>query len=228
MRRWMTAFLAVMMILLMCLILGACKEKEVASIASEEIVAEEAGAKAISETADIIKTIEPDAEETIGKDIPLQIESIILYKDGSIRIVPTDDLKKNEIGDSEADSIMPFAESGTAKDIYVLKIGNGGYRVILALMDDGTISAVNSLSLLEDHICVVMDNVAGRDNFVGIEQAENEDEGEGEDGNGNTNDERNGNGFSIIGKTETGDDVVLDPILLSDNARVTAEEEDTQ
>ena len=35
-------------------------------------------------------------------------------------------------------------------------------------------------------------------------------------------------GFSIVGKTEDGDEVVLDPVLLSENARAVAGEEDEE
>ena len=52
---------------------------------------------------------------------------------------------------------------------------------------------------MEDHILAVMDNLGGRDSFTGIEEQEGED------------------GFSIVGKTEEGDDVLLDPVILSEN-----------
>ena len=191
---------------------------------SDKDAEKDAGAKGNPE--DIVTTITPDAEDVIGKNQPMQIESITLYKDGSIEVVPTDDLKKNELADSKATSLAPFAESGKAKEIYLCRVGNDGYRVVLALMDDGTISAVNTLSLFKDHIFVVMDRVAGRDNFVGVEETEVEGEGEGESGGGDIEDERNGNGFSIIGKTETGDDVVLDSVLFSDSARAEAGDEE--
>ena len=61
---------------------------------------------------------------------------------------------------------MPFAESGKVKDMYLCRIGNGGYRTIVALMDDGTVSAVNTRALIEDHILAVMDNLGGRDSFT--------------------------------------------------------------
>ena len=97
---------------------------------------------------------------------------------------------------------MPFAESGEAKDIYLMRVGNGGYRTIVALMEDGTISAINTRALIEDHIVAVMDTLGGRDSFNGVEQEESEE------------------GFSIIGKTEEGDDVILDPVLLTEEDEV--------
>lgn len=246
MKKITACILALIMLLTAAFALSACnkKESDKADIETEENktesetdkksadadadkdAEEESETKAKVNPEDIVKTINPDAEDVIGKNLPMQIESIVLYKDGSIEIVPTDDLKKNELADSKATSLAPFAESGKAKDIYLCRVGNDGYRVLLALMDDNTISAVNTLSLFEDHICVVMDNVAGRDNFTGVEETKVEGEGEGESGGGDVDDERNGNGFSIIGKTETGDDVVLDAVLLSDSARAEAEDEE--
>lgn len=205
------AYLLVLVITLsMTLLLGSCKsgegnktnDSDVTHAASAEAKksddANDAADGEAEDPANIVKTLEPDAEDVIEKDLPLQIEKVILYKNGSVRIIPTGDLKKNELGGSEADSIMPFAESGKIKDIYLCSIGNGGYRTIVALTEDGTISAVNTRALIEDHIVAVMDNLGGRDSFTGVEQEENED------------------GFSIIGKTGEGEDVILDPVLLSD------------
>ena len=211
MKRIIAYLLALVMILSMTFVLGSCRSKEGNKTNDTEVTqAASADAKdsddaddaaedgEAEDPANIVKTLEPDAEDVIEKDLPLQIEKVILYKNGSIRIIPTDDLKKNELGDSEADSIMPFAESGKIKDIYLCRIGNGGYRTIVALTEEGPISAVNTRALIEDHIVAVMDNLGGRDSFTGVEQEENED------------------GFSIIGKTEEGDDVILDPVILSD------------
>lgn len=211
MKRIVSYLMVLLMILSMTVMLGSCKSREdnqandtEATETSSSDAQNPDDAKDTADTgededpADIVKTIEPDAEEVIENDIPMQIEKVILYKNGSIRIIPTDDLKKNELGDSDADSIMPFAESGEIKDIYLCRIGNGGYRTIVALTEEGTISAVNTRALIEDHIVAVMDNLGGRDSFTDVEQEESED------------------GFSIIGKTEEGDDVRLDPVILPD------------
>ena len=210
MKKLIAFLLALLMMLSASFVLASCKDKD--NTESQEsktvengVTIEEDGK---DDMAEVAETFKPDSEEEIGHDLPLEIESITLFKDGSVRIVPTGDLKKNELGDSDADSIMPFAESGPIKDLYVYRIGNGGYRVILGVTEEGTVSAVNALALLEDHIAVVMDNLGGRDSFVSIEQIEAED------------------GFSIIGKTREGDDVVLDPVLLSNDARGTAEDEE--
>ena len=221
MRKTIASILALLMIMNAAFVLGSCAKKEDTAVATEETV-EAAKDESLNqdggsenkdekseENADIKKILEPDNEETLGRDIPLQIESVVLYKNGSIEIVPTDDLRKNELGDGEADRLMPFAESGKdeegndemtglARDIYLMKIGDAGYRTIVALMENGTLAAINPRALIEDHIVAVKDNLGGRDSFTGVEQTEGE------------------TGYSIIGKTEEGDDVVLDPVILTE------------
>ena len=160
------------------------------------------GAKSTEDISgsDVVTSFRPDGEGMLDHALPMEIESIELLKDGTVILVPTGSLKENELGDSEATSLMPFADSGDVKvkEIYLLSIGNGGYRTIVALMDDGTISAINPRALIEDHIIAVKDRLGGRDSFVGFEQAEDED------------------AFGIIGKTEEGDDVILDPVILEE------------
>ena len=218
MKRVIASLLILIMLLSMTIALGSCKKNESEmGLATENTVdkeeektkkpkedkkeTEEAEPAKINER-DIEKSFEPDAEGVIGKDLPMQIEKVALLKDSSVVLIPTDKLKENELGESKATSLMPFADSGEddakIKDIYLLKIGNAGNRTILALLDDGTISAINTRALIEDHIIAVMDNVGGRDTFTSIEQEKDEEEGS----------------FSIIGMTEDGEEVTLDPVLL--------------
>lgn len=186
--------LAMILALVLMVCMSSCGKKDdgaagdAASDAQTEQSAdtEEAG----EELPEVVKTIE-GVDEDLGPREPLQIDSITLYADGSVAIVPTDDLKKNEIKD-DAQAVYPFKESGKVEDISVADYGNGGYRTIVALMDDGTISVVNGRALVEDHIFAVIDNVANRDNFVKIENVQEED------------------GFYIVGTTEDGAEVVLD------------------
>ena len=224
MKKTIALLLALLMMMSITVVLGSCgsKDKDKDNTENSETEAteeqketgeeakEDAKEDTKEDTAEVKTTFAPDSEEEIGHDLPLEIESITLYKDGSVKIVPTGDLKKNAESNNELENgaIYPFAESGPLKDLYVYRIGNGGYRVVLGVTEEGTVSAVNALALLEDHIAVVMDNLGGRDSFIEIEQVEGED------------------GFSIVGKTEEGDEVVLDPVLLSDEARGTAEDEE--
>lgn len=190
--------MALLLALVLMISMTACGNKEDGSdpdteelgTATEETVKEEQAEQEEKEPAEVIKTID-GIDEDLGPREPLMIESITLYDDGSIAIVPTDELKKNEIKDDAA-AVYPFAESGEADDVCVVDYGNGGYRTILALMKDGSISAVNGRALVEDHIFAVMDNVANRDNFVKIESVTGED------------------GSSIVATTDEGEEIILD------------------
>lgn len=185
--------LALMLALVLMVCMGSCGKKdaeEAADTSADTQTEEAAEEEPAEELPEVVKTIE-GVDEDIGPREPLQIDSITLYADGSVAIVPVDDLKKNEIKD-DAQAVYPFKESGKVEDVAVADYGNGGYRTIVALMKDGTISVVNGRALVEDHIFAVIDNVANRDTFVEIQNVEQED------------------GYYIVGVTEDGNEVILD------------------
>ena len=149
--------------------------------------------KADTETAAVVTTF--DEIDTEGMDDePLQLESITLYDDGSVRIVPLDKVKEiAETNDELTDgAAYPFKDIGKVKQIYLVRFGNGGYRTLIALMDDGTLSALSAKDLIEEHILVVMPNLTGRDTYVSVEQREDED------------------GFGVVGITDTDEEIELD------------------
>lgn len=195
MKKILTIILTLMLISAMALTLGSCGSKD-GETEPEETQTEQTETEETEEpeAAEVVKTIS-DIDTEDMHDMPLQIESVTLFDDGSVMLVPLEDLKKNAETNDELDengAMYPFADSGKAKDIYLVRFGNGGYRTIIALMDDGTLSALSAKELIEDQIAVVMPNVSGRDNFVSVEQKEYED------------------GFGVVGKTEDGEEVELD------------------
>ena len=189
--------LAIILALIMALSMTACGNDD-----AEEAAAADAGSAAGTEEsepeenaseapdAEVVKAIE-GVDEDLGPMMPLMIDSIILYDDGSVAVIPTDELRKNEIND-DAEAVYPFEDSGEVADVYVMSYGNAGYRTLIALMKDGSVSAVNGRALVEDHIFAVMDNVANRDNFVSVENVSDE------------------SATSIVATTEDGTEVVLD------------------
>ena len=188
--------LSLLLILALAMMLAACgaKDGEGAGEASgQEEVAEQEEAE--EPAAEVVKAIdEVDNVET--NDLPLQIESITLFDDGTLRIVPTDDLLKNaETNDELVDgAIYPFEESGKVKDVYLVRYGNGGYRTIICLMDDGSLSALSANELIKDHITVVWDKLTGRDTYVSVEERLSEDE----------------DAYGVVGITEDGEEIDLD------------------
>jgi hypothetical protein len=187
-----TITVILVMLLTLAMMLAACGNKKEEAPKEEESTTEKTEVVEV-DTPDVVKSFdEIDTEDMM--DLPLQIESVTLFDDGSVRIVPLDDLKKNAESNDELvdDAMYPFDDSGKAVDIFLVRFGNGGYRTIIALMEDGSLSALSARELIEDRICVVMDNVSGRDGFVSVEEVENEDS------------------FGVIGRTESGDEVELD------------------
>jgi hypothetical protein len=185
MKKTITVMMTLLMIFAMTLGMSACK----ASSDKEEGDAKQE--PAATDTEKIVTSI-TDIDTEDMNDLPLEIESVTLFEDGSVRIVPTGDLKKNEIKDDKTDAIYPFREFGKAKEIYLVRFGNNGYRTVIALMDDGTLSALSARELIEDRIAVVMPNVSGRDNYVSVEEVKDEDS------------------YKVIGKTDDGEEIELD------------------
>lgn len=185
--------LSVLLILALAMTLNACKAKD-ADTAEPE--AEEPQTEVAAEPeVEVVKVIdEIDIEDAAER--PLQIESITLFEDGKLRIVPTDDLLKNaETNDELVDgAIYPFDDSGKVKDVYLVRYGNGGYRTIICLMDDGSLSAMSANELIKDHITVVWDNLTGRDTYVSVEERKSEDE----------------DSYGVVGITEDGEEIDLD------------------
>jgi hypothetical protein len=186
--------LALVMMICMCACGNKSEEADASGAAADSQTEEQAEAseEPAEDLPEAVKTIEGiDDEETLKNREPLMIDSITLYDDGSLAVVPNEDLRKNEIKD-DAEAVYPFEESGKVKDFWVVDYGNAGYRTIIALLKDGSISAVNGRALVEDHIFAVMDDVANRDNFESVENRTDED------------------ASTIVGITEDGEEVLLD------------------
>ena len=182
-----TSVFAAVLIIAMLLLAACGKAGEAAGEAEEQSEA------APEETVQVLKSFDEIDTEDMN-DEPLQIESVQLLEDGTVRIVPTEDLLKNaETNDELVDGAMyPFADSGKVKDIYLVRFGNGGYRTIICLMEDGSLSALSAKELIEDHITVVWDNLTGRDTYVSVEQKQDDD------------------AFGVVGITEDDEEIELD------------------
>lgn len=190
--------LLVMLLILsisVCVMFAGCGAKNAEEPAAEEAVEEGAEAEAEEPAVEAVKTIDEIDTEDMN-DLPLQIESITLLEDGTLRIIPVDDLLKNAETNNELvdGAIYPFADSGKVKDVYLVRFGNGGYRTIICLMDDGSLSAMSAKELINDHITVIWDNLTGRDTYVSVEERLSED----------------GDAFGVVGITEDGEEIDLD------------------
>lgn len=178
-----------------CVMFAGCGAKNKEEPAAEETVEEQEEEEAKEPAVEAVKTIDGIDTEDMN-DLPLQIESITLLEDGTLRIIPVDDLLKNAETNNELvdGAIYPFADSGKIKDVYLVRFGNGGYRTIICLMDDGSLSAMSANELINDHITVIWDNLTGRDTYVSVEERLSED----------------GDAYGVVGITEDGEEIDLD------------------
>ena len=187
--------LAILLMLTLTVMLAGCKAKTAEEPAAEEVPEQEEVAEEEEPAVEVVKVIdEIDTEDMV--EPPLQIESITLFEDGSLRIVPLEDLLKNAESNNEVveGAIYPFEDSGKVKDVFLVRFGNGGFRTIICLMDDGSLSALSGKELINDHITVVWDNLTGRDTYVSVEERPSED----------------GEAYGVVGITEDGEEIDLD------------------
>ena len=183
-------FLSLMLIIAMMFMLVSCGGKGGDSEQSAEPAETE---ESTTQSAEVIKTLEEiDTEDMM--DVPLQIKSITLYDDGTLKIVPVDDLLKNAETNNEVvdGAVYPFTDSGKVKDFYLVRFGNGGFRTLICLMDDGTLSALSATELIDDHIFIVMDRLTGRDNYINVKEVKYDD------------------AFGVVGITEDDEEIDLD------------------
>ena len=184
------SFLSLLLIIAMVFMLTACGGKDGEAEETGEPTETE---ETVTETANVVKTLEEiDTEDMM--DLPLQIKSITLFDDGTLAIVPVNDLLKNAETNNEVvdGAVYPFADSGEVKDFYLVRFGNGGFRTLICLMDDGTLSALSATELIDDHIFIVMDRLTGRDTYVNVKEVLYED------------------AFGVVGITEDDEEIDLD------------------
>ena len=196
-RKRLLGLLSLLLILSLSVTLSACgKKTDEETEVTEGTQVEEPQEETVEEPVkEVVKTIDEIDTEDMN-DIPLQIESITLFEDGTLRIVPVEDLLKNAETNNELvdGAIYPFEDSGKVKDVFLVRFGNGGYRTIICLMDDGSLSAMSAKELIEDHITVIWDNLTGRDTYVSVEERKAAD----------------GDSFGVVGITEDGEEIDLD------------------
>jgi hypothetical protein len=190
-KKRLLGLISVLLMLVLAMSLTACGDKKSGEPAAAD-TSEETVEEPVVEASKVIDEI--DTEDM--HDLPLQIESIALFEDGTLRIVPVDDLLKNAETNNELvdGAIFPFEDSGKVKDVFLVRFGNGGYRTIICLMDDGSLSALSANELINDHITVVWDNLTGRDTYVSVKEQLSEDE----------------SGYKVVGVTEDGEEIDLD------------------
>ena len=153
------------------------------------------GGDPVEEGPAVVTLIE-DIDTADMLDMPLEMESVTLYEDGRVKVVPTGEMLAYYEGTDvlEDGGVYPFDYIDKVKEIYLVRFGNGGYRTVIALMEDGSLSAMSANELINDHITVIWDNLTGRDTYVSVEERLSED----------------GDAFGVVGITEDGEEIDLD------------------
>lgn len=104
-------------------------------------------------------------DKNLKYEEPLGIDSIKLMKNGKVTITPND---KN-IAEGKITVISDV------KDMYIFTYGNGGYRTILFIKNDGSISAINTTSLIENKKIEILNNLGNYTNIVSIKQEKDQE-----------------------------------------------------
>ncbi len=108
---------------------------------------------------DEVKKESNDIDTNLGYNLPLGIDTVKLMSSGKVIFVPND--RSIGMGD--------LTVANDVRDIYIFTFGNGGYRSILFVKNDNTVSAVNASSLIENKRIEVLDNLGGYTNVEYLE-----------------------------------------------------------
>ena len=119
-----------------------------------------------SKNNDSIKKQIKAVDENLNYELPLGIKKIKLMESGKVILVVTG--KDNKTSEELTVSL-------NVKDIYIYPFGNGGYRSILFLKENGTVSAINTSELIEHKKIEVMDNLGNLTDITDISK-ENDQE----------------------------------------------------
>ena len=115
------------------------------------------------------------------------INEIYLTNGGKLSLMTYGDLQANE----GAEAVI--AEDAVIFDI--LHYGNGGYRVVVFVRKDGTVSIVDPDILIQEHRIEIIDNLGDLTDIIGVYEQDEED------------------GTVIVAMDKNGDVTVLDEYL---------------
>ncbi len=108
---------------------------------------------------DEVKKEITDIDTNLGYNLPLGIDTVKLMSSGKVIFVPND--RSIAMGD--------ITVANDVRDVYIFPFGNGGYRSILFVKNDNTVSAVNASSLIESKRIELINNLGGYTNVKTIE-----------------------------------------------------------
>ena len=116
--------------------------------------------KPVTQKTDTVKKEIKDIDKDLKYNLPLGLDSVKLMKSGKVIVT----INNNAIGTGEQ------TVATDVKDIYMFTFGNGGYRSILFIKNDGTVSSISASGLIENKKIEILDKLGGYTNVVSIEQ----------------------------------------------------------
>lgn len=111
-----------------------------------------------------IKKAIRNVDEKSGSYVLLGIDEIKLAESGNLYI-ETDDILEH-LGDD-------ILIAAGVKDVYLLPFGNAGYRAIIFIKNDKTVSAVNTTELVTNKNIEVLDNLGNYNNVKSVKSENN-------------------------------------------------------
>ena len=115
------------------------------------------------------------------------LDAILLTASGRLTLLTNGELKKNVGGE------VTLAMDAVAADLF--NYGNGGYRIVLFVRSDGTLSAVSATDMIDKHQITIIDNVGGLKYVAEVYETQTMD------------------AFGIIARTQDGTETLIDPFL---------------
>ena len=118
---------------------------------------------------------------------PTGLDAILMTASGRLTLLTNGELQKN-VGRE-----VTLAMDAVAVDLFTY--GNGGYRIVLFVRKDGTLSAVSASDMIDKHQITIIDNVGGLKYVAEIYETQEMD------------------AFGIIARTQDGTETLIDPFL---------------
>lgn len=163
MKRWIAFVLSLSMALALSACGGSTDNTEETAAPETTTTATQTEAPDTAESSPISATKEFTSDTGFNMDVSY----VALTPDGQVIMHTRGDLAK-AVG-----SEVVLADGIT--NLYVEPFGNGGYYTILMIRNDGTVSAVNSTTLLTGKTVEIMDKLGGYQDVIRIEPTQDPD-----------------------------------------------------
>lgn len=188
----MKKYLIAAIIMTMCMAFAGCgsTSEEPAETETTAAAETEATNEAMTDTqanSGVVKKEISDVDENTEPYLELGIDEIKLMEDGTL-MLEADGALEDAVGED-------VTIANDVADVFVVPFGNGGFRSVIFIREDGSVSALSAEALINNHSIEVMDNLGGLTDVKTIEGMQDVD------------------AFGVNAVLNSGDTVMLDPYL---------------